>query len=31
MEEEKGHNHRVTGDIWCSAGSIAEILKKVFH
>jgi hypothetical protein len=31
MEEQNGHDHRVTGDIWCSAGSIAEILEKVFH
>lgn len=31
LEEQYGHDHRVTGDIWCSAGSIAEILEKVFH
>lgn len=30
-EEQNGHEHRVTGDLWCSAGSIAEILEKVFH
>ena len=31
MEEKNGHDHRVTGDIWCSSGSIAEILERVFH
>lgn len=31
QEEQNGHDHRVTGDIWCGAGSVAEILEKVFH
>ncbi|MDI4232496.1 hypothetical protein OZ411_06680 [Bradyrhizobium sp. Arg237L] len=31
LEEQDGHDHRVTGDIWCGAGSVAEILGKVFH
>lgn len=31
LEEQDGHDHRVTGDIWCAAGSVAEILDKVFR
>ncbi len=31
MEEQNGHNHRVTGDIRCVAGSVTEILSTVFH
>lgn len=31
LEEQNGHTHRVTGDIWCRAGSVAEILETVFH
>jgi hypothetical protein len=31
LEEQNGGDHRVTGDIWCGAGSVAEILEQVFH
>ena len=31
LEEQNGHAHRVTGDIWCGAGSVAKILATVFH
>jgi hypothetical protein len=31
LEEQNGHNHRVTGDIWCVAGSVTEILSTVFR
>jgi hypothetical protein len=30
MEEQSGQAHRVTGDIWCGAGSVAKILETVF-
>jgi hypothetical protein len=30
LEEQNGHDHRVTGDIACVAGSIDEILSTVF-
>jgi hypothetical protein len=29
LEEQNGQDHRVTGDIWCGAGSVAEILETV--
>jgi hypothetical protein len=31
LEEQNGQDHRVIGDIWCGAGSVAEILERVFH
>ncbi len=30
MEEEAGHSHLVTGDIYCHAASVDEIFGKVF-
>jgi len=30
-EEEEGHAHRVTGDIWCHASSVDEVLRVLFH
>ena len=30
FEEANGHDHRVSGNIWCSAGSVTEVLQKVF-
>jgi hypothetical protein len=31
FEERNGHDHRVSGDIWCSAGSVTEVLQTVFR
>jgi hypothetical protein len=31
FEECNGHDHRVSGNIWCSAGSVTEVLQKVFR
>jgi hypothetical protein len=31
FEECNGHDHRVSGDILCSAGSVTEVLQTVFR
>ncbi len=31
FEEENGYSHYVEGNIFCPAGSVTEVLKKVFH
>lgn len=31
LEEQNGQDHRVTGDIWCRAGSVTAILEAIFN
>ncbi|MCK1683796.1 hypothetical protein IVA87_31490 [Bradyrhizobium sp. 147] len=31
FEEISGHAHRVTGDIFCAAGSVEEVLQAIFQ
>lgn len=30
LDEQSGRPTRVTGDIWCAAGSLSEVLQTVF-